>query len=73
MRLEMTNKRVPPPKAARYVLRALKKQGQIHGYPSRKLVGRDSYKMDQLGSWAEAVTPKPPENAEKANYYRLTD
>ena len=49
------------------------KQGRIHGWPSRVRVGRGSDEIDQLGSWAGAVTPKPPVNAEKAKCYRPTD
>ena len=49
------------------------KQGRIHGYPSRLRVGRGSNEIDQLGSWAGAVTPKPPVDAEKAKCYRRTD
>ena len=49
------------------------KQGRIHGWPSRVRVGRGSDEIDQLGSWAGAVTPKPPVNVEKAKYYRRTD
>ena len=43
-----------------------RKQGRIHGYPSRVWVGRGSDEIDQLNSWAGAVTPKPPVNAEKS-------
>ena len=49
------------------------KQGRIHGYPSRLQVGRGSDEIDQLGSWAGAVIPKPPINAKKAKCYRPTD
>ena len=42
------------------------KQGRIHGYPSRVRVGRGSDEIDQLGSWAGALTPKLLINAEKA-------
>ena len=49
------------------------KQGRIHGWPSRVRVGRGSDEIDQLGSWAGAVTPKPPVYAEKAKCYRPTD
>ena len=48
------------------------KHGRIHGYPSRVRVGRGSDEIDQLGSWAGAVTPKPPINAKKAKCYRPT-
>ena len=51
----------------------LKKQGRIHGYPSRMRVGRGSDEINQQGSWAGAVTPKPPINADKAKCYRRTD
>ena len=50
----------------------VEKQGRIHGYPSRVRVGRGSDEIDQLGSWAGAVTPKPPVNAKKAKCYRPT-
>ena len=43
------------------------------GYPSRMRVGRGSDEIDQLGSWAGAVTPKPPVNAEKAKCHRSTN
>ena len=46
------------------------KQGRIYGYPSRVRVARGSDEIDQLGSWAGAVTPKPPVNAEKAKCYQ---
>ena len=46
--------------------RERKKQGRIHGYPSRVRVGRGSDEIDQLNGWAEAVTPKTPVNAEKS-------
>ena len=36
-------------------------------------VGRGRDEIEQLGSWAGAVTPKPPVNAEKAKCYRPTD
>ena len=36
-------------------------------------VGRGSDEIDQLGSLAGAVTPKPPVNAEKAKRYQRTD
>ena len=36
-------------------------------------MGRGSNAIDQLGSWAGSVTPKPPINAEKAKCYRPTD
>ena len=49
------------------------KQGQIHGWQSRVRVGRGSDEIDQLGSWAGAVTPKPPINVEKAKCHRPTD
>ena len=42
------------------------RQGRIHGYPSRVRVGRGSDEIDQLDDLAEAVTPKPPVNAEKS-------
>ena len=42
-----------------------KKQGHIHGYPSRVWVGRGSDEIDQPSSWA-SVTPKPHVNAKKA-------
>ena len=41
------------------------KQGRIYGYPSRVRVGRGSDEINQLGSWAGAVTPNPPVNAKK--------
>ena len=43
-----------------------KTRGRIHGYPSRMRVGRVSDEIGQLDSWAGAVTPKPPVNAEKS-------
>ena len=49
------------------------KQGRIHGWPSRVRVGRGSDEIDQQGSLAGAVTPKPPINVKKAECYRLTD
>ena len=36
-------------------------------------MGRGSDEIDQLGSWAGAVTPKPPVNVEKAKCHRLAD
>ena len=36
-------------------------------------LGRGSDEKDQLGSWARAVTPEPPVNAEKAKCYRRMD
>ena len=50
-----------------------KEQGRIHGYPSRVWVGRGSDEIDQPSSWAGAVTPILPVNAEKAKCYRPTD
>ena len=37
------------------------------GYPSRVRMGRGSDEIDQTSSWAGAVTPKLPINAERAN------
>ena len=35
-------------------------------------VGRGSDEIDQIGSWAGAVTPKPPINLEKSKFHRPT-
>ena len=43
----------------------LEEQGRIHGYPSRVRVGWGSDEINQLGSWAGAVTPKPPKTLKK--------
>ena len=44
-------------RAVRNVVQGLKKkQGRIHGYLSRVRVGRGSDEIDQLSSWARAVT-----------------
>ena len=51
----------------------VEKQGRILGYPSCVRVGRGSDEIDQLGSWARAVTPKLPVNAEEAKCYHRTD
>ena len=48
-------------------------QGRIHGYLSRVRVGRGSDEIDQPSSWARAVSPKPPVNAEKAKCDGRTD
>ena len=61
-------------RAVRNVVQGLKKkQGRIHGYLSRVRVGRGSDEIDQLISWAGAVTQKPPVNAKKAKCYGRTD
>ena len=39
-----------------------RKTRRIHGYTSHVRVGRGSDKIDQSGSWAGPVTPKPPVN-----------
>ena len=43
-----------------------RKQGRIHGYPSRVWVGRGNDEIDQPSSWAGVVTSKPPVNAKRA-------
>ena len=56
-----------------YKRKKMKKQGRIHGYLSRVQVGRESDEINQPSSWAGAVTPKPPVNAEKAKCDGPTD